>query len=436
MEKLTIIMAILFLLAGCSKDENQDEIVKFNNTCPPWNDLSWVKTYAKNNNGDWVDIAYAYPDMTDKITIEIKDNIAHLWRSYHTDADYASNPDRNYYFQSINYSEDLSSTSELVGQITMSEEKTTSGYSFEFDIYNLTLSEKEDLSDLGANIKLTDGICIYYMKDNTIGNNKCYTSSANAPIVTTSLSESVGTGAILIGNAKNDAGFSISSKGMCWSLNSNPTISDNKTNDGNSLGIYSSKIEGLQTNSTYYIRAYATNTNGDTGYGNEISITTDKYAIGQELQGGVVAYILQPGDPGYIDGEIHGLIAASSDHGFLKGANNTTDGPNSTETGYGTGSYNTNSIVWSQSYGDYAAKYCKDLELNGYDDWFLPSKDELNLLFINKDAIGGFNTEDYIFYWTSSVRNRSEAWVQSFSWGYQKYETRTTGGRVRPVRYF
>lgn len=424
---------IIFAIVSCKKEENPAP-KSYDNTCPPWNNLSWVKTYVKQDNGSWVDLAYGYPDMTDKISIKIIDNVAVFWYSYHTDAGYASNPDRTYYFQSIKYTENLTTTSELVGSIEFKDDKNTDGSSFSFDIYNLTLDEKSELSGLGANIKLTDGYTAYYMKDNTLsGSLENYTTNANLPIVTTSISETIGTKASCVGNVKNDANSPISMRGICWSINPNPTISDNKTSDGSGIGTFACLITGLQTNSTYYIRAYATNSKG-TGYGNELSFKTDEYAIGQLYQGGLVAYILQPGDMGYVVGETHGLIAASNDQGNKKGANNTTDGPNSTGTAYGTGSTNTNSIVFSQSYGDYAAKFCNDLALNGYDDWFLPSKDELNILYINRDAIGGFNVDNY--YWTSSVDSRSVAWVQSFNSGYQTTITRTSMALVRPVRYF
>lgn len=70
-------------------------------------------------------------------------------------------------------------------------------------------------------------------------------------------------------NISNDGGTSIISKGVCWSTSQNPTISDNKTNNGTGTGNYTSQISSLLPNTNYYVRAYATNSSG-TSYGNNI----------------------------------------------------------------------------------------------------------------------------------------------------------------------
>jgi hypothetical protein len=61
--------------------------------------------------------------------------------------------------------------------------------------------------------------------------------------------------------------------------------------------------------------------------------------------------------------------------------------------------------------GSYAAKLCYDLVLNGYSDWYLPSKDVLNKLFINRAAIGGFANQSY---WSSSEYNSTNTWWRCF----------------------
>jgi uncharacterized protein (TIGR02145 family) len=75
------------------------------------------------------------------------------------------------------------------------------------------------------------------------------------------------------GNIIDDNGRSIIARGVCWSLETNPTISDKKTTDGVGNESYSSTLFGLNGSKTYYVRAYATNKLG-TGYGNEISFQT------------------------------------------------------------------------------------------------------------------------------------------------------------------
>ncbi len=79
------------------------------------------------------------------------------------------------------------------------------------------------------------------------------------------------------GNITSDEGALVTERGVCWSTSQNPTISSNKTNDGSGTGEYTSEISELKANTQYFVRAYATNTNG-TAYGNEVSFTTQKAA--------------------------------------------------------------------------------------------------------------------------------------------------------------
>ncbi|MEI6050937.1 MAG: hypothetical protein WCS03_18765, partial [Bacteroidota bacterium] len=75
------------------------------------------------------------------------------------------------------------------------------------------------------------------------------------------------------GNIGDDGHLPITLKGVCWGISQNPTLNDFKTNDGNGTGSYVSNLTGLISNTTYYVRAFATNTIG-TGYGDQISFTT------------------------------------------------------------------------------------------------------------------------------------------------------------------
>ena len=75
------------------------------------------------------------------------------------------------------------------------------------------------------------------------------------------------------GNVLSDGGATVSARGVCWSTSHNPTISDNHTTNGISTGSFTSSITGLMASTTYYVRAYATNSVG-TAYGNEDTITT------------------------------------------------------------------------------------------------------------------------------------------------------------------
>jgi len=100
----------------------------------------------------------------------------------------------------------------------------------------------------------------------------------------------------------------------------------------------------------------------------------------------------------------------------------------------GTGQANTTAIVNVQGAGSYAAQLCNDLVLGGYSDWYLPSKDELNKLYLSKDVIGGFASK---FYWSSAERNQFGAWGQGFSdVYYQGSDRKDFVFYVRAVRSF
>ena len=80
-----------------------------------------------------------------------------------------------------------------------------------------------------------------------------------------------------------------------------------------------------------------------------------------------------------------------------------------------------------------AARLCGDLVEGGYSDWYLPSQDELNALYTNRVAIGGFTTN---LYWTSTEVNANVAWFQSFDSGQQQYTGKVLTYYVRAIRSF
>jgi len=96
-----------------------------------------------------------------------------------------------------------------------------------------------------------------------------------APIVTTSVfpNANIIGGTIGGGNVTYNGGSAVTARGVCYSTNPNPTLADSFTVDGSGVGTFASTISLLPLDSTFYIRAYATNSTG-TGYGNERVITT------------------------------------------------------------------------------------------------------------------------------------------------------------------
>ncbi len=101
----------------------------------------------------------------------------------------------------------------------------------------------------------------------------------------------------------------------------------------------------------------------------------------------------------------------------------------------GTGKANTDAIVAEIDDAVSAAKLCSELEINGYDDWFLPSKDELEIMYYNlrTTRIGGFAAA---YYWSSTEYDAENAWAYHFYYGYADYKYKFYVNRVRAIRSF
>jgi len=141
--------------------------------------------------------------------------------------------------------------------------------------------------------------------------------------------------------------------------------------------------------------------------------------IGQSYQGGIIGYFFNQNDSGYVQGEQHGIIVAPEDCSSplawgCSGVNaNATVWLNAGQSYIGYGKKHTANIVKACSTANIAARYCDDLVLNGYTDWYLPSIDELGVLFLNKSKIGGFQGG---YYWSSSEYNTSTAYYMEFTY--------------------
>jgi hypothetical protein len=132
------------------------------------------------------------------------------------------------------------------------------------------------------------------------------------------------------------------------------------------------------------------------------------------------------------------LEAAPSDQSEGIEWSNITDtevGVSAQGTIIGTGQANTTAIVGQTGCTSGAAKTCDSLSLGGYDDWFLPSQDELDAMYGKKVAIGGFAAA---WYWSSSEGsdNYVFAWSQFFSYSSQSNDSKDFSNPVRAVRAF
>ncbi|MFA6468912.1 MAG: hypothetical protein WCW35_08430 [Bacteroidota bacterium] len=173
----------------------------------------------------------------------------------------------------------------------------------------------------------------------------------------------------------------------------------------------------------------------------EIDTITFGYSVGDTALGGVVVYVDATG--------WHGLVAAQTDETIGEivvmpwSLNYNYNALNASPDGLYSGYNNTNNIVfYNQQSGIYAAYYCYLKTSGGYTDWYLPSKYELNLLFVNRAVIGGFSPTGH--YWSSTSWPEwpeSKSWAQFFydggyGNGYQFDKDQTLDARVRAVRAF
>ncbi len=156
--------------------------------------------------------------------------------------------------------------------------------------------------------------------------------------------------------------------------------------------------------------------------------------IGDFNYGGVIFWVNATNDGGYV-------VSISDQSAGLQWYNGTFTVTGATGTAIGTGQVNSTAIVNNQGAGTYAAQLCNDLSLSGYSDWFLPSKDEMNEVYVNRVVInativeiGGIILSNS--YWTSTEWNLNLGWFQSFSNGFQGGTSKTSTIKVRAIRAF
>ena len=310
---------------------------------------------------------------------------------------------------------------------------------------NLNQGSTINGSGIGAYMSSLSGLTpntLYYLRaysTNSVGTyygiQLSFTTMSGEVQLTTSEVTSIATNSAISGGIiTSDGGTSITARGVVWSTNQTPTISSNQgiTNNGVGTGTYISNITGLSLNTQYFVRAYATNSVG-TFYGNQLNFIPF-YSIGESYQGGVVAYIYQPFDPGYVSGQVHGLIAAFSDQsiGVEWGCPDINVG--ATSISIGAGMANTLAIINGCSTNNIAARKCYDLVLSGYSDWCMPSINELNMLYQNRIEIGSFANSDY---WSSTeTYPMIGAFYINFYYGSMDSKGKDSLLRVRAIRYF
>ena len=279
-------------------------------------------------------------------------------------------------------------------------------------------------------------------------------------------------------------------RGFVYATMHNPSIdTDSKLIvSGKGLGEFTGNVSGLVLGKTYYVRAYAKNVQG-TAYGNEVVadfnailpvVETTSVTLMSETKAYFIGKILASGDPKYTErGFIYGTMQNPTidDTSVTKVvASNTTSSQFEKEVinvQFAHGKYYVRAYAKSSAgvvygkiitmqdpeYADYLAlptfiysgktyhvypdmgdlawdtaiSACESLTYAGYDDWYLPSKNELNAMYINKAEIGGFSA---VKYWSSTEYeyDSRDAWNQFFSNGSQHAYWKSATYSVRCVR--
>lgn len=178
-----------------------------------------------------------------------------------------------------------------------------------------------------------------------------------------------------------------------------------------------------------------------------ISCSSDDDAInlsvGDEHQGGIIFYLDETGESG--------LIALQQDIGEPEWGCTGNEEPLALNEGIGFGEQNTLAIVTYCDDEHFAAKLCFELDMNGYDDWFLPSIDELELVYEHRDLIGNFSSDEIAVYssstegWPNTQQDGTPFYLRTFVFDFSDtpitgerkiFSSKVSSHKVRPVRSF
>jgi hypothetical protein len=161
--------------------------------------------------------------------------------------------------------------------------------------------------------------------------------------------------------------------------------------------------------------------------------------LGRSYQGGIIFYILQSGDPGYDALTPHGLIAAKEDqsNGNIKWDQFVYHQIPGINDGIGYGSANTTKIINDIGSSTlYAAGLARAYRGGGYSDWYVPSQDELNQLYIHRSYFTGSAAFTPTPYWSSSQFANWAAIVQDLNFGWTQGRNRGDLASLRAIRSF
>ena len=265
-------------------------------------------------------------------------------------------------------------------------------------------------------------------------------NATNFPTIqTVSVNNISFTSFVATGNLVSNGGLQITEKGILVSTIPNPSLAaaNYVLTDNNGNGSYILNFSGLQDNTVYYVRAFATNLAG-TSYGSVVQVQTKKiYSIGETgPAGGIIIYQnpVSGSNWNYLEAapiDANGLYPWTS--GFTQ--------TGITDLEIGAGFSNTNDIVFQNGPGsNYAAGAANNWVFAGFSDWYLPSMKELKLIkeLMYDQGQGSLMQEGT--YWSSSEDSNypQNAWSVKMTSGLNQIITqgKNINNRVRPIRRF
>ena len=280
------------------------------------------------------------------------------------------------------------------------------------------------------------------------------------PIVSTFPISSFGFNSATISGAVTfNGGKSVLAKGLCYSKSPYPNISDFVTATDTGNGSMSYTLNNLDSNSRYFVRAFAQNQNG-IAYGSQQEFTTKRtIAVGDTFGGGIVAYILKAGDIGYVQGEQHGIIVSEIhpinqrvEYGSCGSglsypeyqSNIMVLDSTKTQRRLLSAIHNMNLINSSCSNISSVTYYVDNWMYNGYSDWVVPSLDDLYAIKSNQSIINNSLDINHqlktggVQYWSSTTYGQFGVFQVSFGPSYfgDIFNSTASSAYFIPVRYF
>lgn len=241
----------------------------------------------------------------------------------------------------------------------------------------------------------------------------------------------------------------IKSRGVVVSIDSLPAIEDNFQYNpnkaeshiyqkGDGAGTFTVNMSNLEDNGYYYCRAFAI-ISGKAYYSEQIQIHTLCPGLGEGPAGGYLIY--DDGNGGGIEAAPYDIAYKQPDnssyvsHGYSWGCTNLQT--NASHSAIGFGQANTDSIMQVCLDENCAARGCSQYSFGGYDDWYLPSRDELMLMNISLAAVGyGKLQKGGSQYWSSTEELSNSAWSIDMQNGSQFTSGKYSPLFVRPIRSF